>query len=97
MTREQKEQGIKPLPFVRIKTKKQPFLMKGMSAWITKSGQGLFEQPASYYSENASKILASVDRLPELQPLFMAARRQKGRRARQGHSGRSSLQRRLPE
>ena len=32
----------------------------------------LFEQPASYYSENASKILASVDRLPELQPLFMA-------------------------
>lgn len=46
--------------------------MKGMSAWITKSGQGLFEQPASYYSENASKILASVDRLPELQPLFMA-------------------------
>ena len=43
VTREQKEQGIKPLPFVRIKTKKQPFLMKGMSVWITKNGQGLFE------------------------------------------------------
>ena len=53
VTREQKEQGIKPLPFVRIKTKKQPFLMKGMSVWITKNGQGLFEHPAAYYSENA--------------------------------------------
>ena len=72
MTREQKEQGIKPLPFVRIKTKKQPFLMKGMSVWITKNGQGLFEHPAAYYSENASKILASADRLSELLSLFMA-------------------------
>ena len=72
VTREQKEQGIKPLPFVRIKTKKQPFLMKGMSVWITKNGQGLFEHPAAYYSENASKILASADRLSELLSLFMA-------------------------
>lgn len=46
--------------------------MKGMSAWITKNGQGLFEHPAAYYSENASKILASADRLSELLSLFMA-------------------------
>lgn len=46
--------------------------MKGMSVWITKNGQGLFEHPAAYYSENASKILASADRLSELLSLFMA-------------------------
>ena len=72
VTREQKAMGVKPLPFVRIKTNKQPFLMKGMSAWITKNGRGLFEQPASYYSENASKILTFADRLEELCSLFMA-------------------------
>lgn len=71
VTREQREAGIKPLPFVRIKVKKQPFLMKGMKAWIDSKGQDLFEQPSSYYVDNARQILDEKERLSELIPLFM--------------------------